>query len=189
MKIFIRTVLVLALVTSLFAQQPAKDQPVKKDSAETREPAAQDSFYKLSFSVYELENGKRINQRDYMMIGKTNSPGGSSIRIATRVPFYVEENKMQYLDVGLNLRCPVKEQGLSKVQVECDIEMSSFIHPEQLAASGSNSSSGHTAPVLRSTRTSSWALLSLGKPAVMATLDDINSAKHMQIEVTATRVD
>lgn len=188
MKIFIRTVLVFAFVTGLFAQQPAKDQPAKKDSAETREPAAQDGFYKLTFAVYELADGKRINQRDYMMISKTNSPGGASIRIATRVPFYVEENKMQYLDVGLNLRCPVKEQGLSKVQVECDIEMSSFIHPEQLAASG-NSSSGHTAPILRSTRTSSWALLSLGKPAVIATLDDINSAKRMQIEVTATRVD
>jgi len=186
MKIFIRTVLVLAFVTSLFAQQPAKDQPVKKDSAETREPAAQESFYKLTFAVYELEQGKRINQRDYMMIGKTNSPGGASIRLATRAPFYVEENKMQYIDVGLNLRCPVKEQGLSKVQVECDIEMSSFIHPEQLAASGSSS---HTAPVLRTTLISSWVLLSLGKPAVMATLDDINSAKHMQIEVTATKVE
>jgi len=188
MKILTRTLLAVVLTAGLFAQQPAKDQPAKKDSTETREPAAQDSFYKLSFSVYELEAGKRINQRDYMMIGKTNAPGGSSIRISTRVPFYIEESKMQYIDVGLNLRCPVKEQGLNKVQVECDIEMSSFIHPEQLAASGS-SSSAHTAPVLRSTRTSSWALLSLGKPAVIATLDDINSAKHMQIEVTATKVE
>src|SRR5438309_3585381 len=72
MKILTRTLLAVVLTAGVFAQQPAKDQPAKKDSTEAREPAAQDSFYKLSFSVYELEAGKRINQRDYMMIGKTN---------------------------------------------------------------------------------------------------------------------
>src|SRR4051794_13327818 len=103
MKIFIRIFLVLALTAGAFAQQAAKsanDQPPKKDSPETREPAqAQDNFYRLAFSIYELQDGKRSNQRDYMMIARTNHPGGASIRVSTRVPIYAEENKMQYIDV------------------------------------------------------------------------------------------
>lgn len=187
MKIFAKAILILALATSLFGQQPAKgsaDQP-PKDSAEHRDPEPTFNFFKLTFVIFELDDGKRINQRDYMMIGKTNNQP-SSVRIGTRVPVYTEEKKMTYVDAGLTLRCGLKEQADRRLQAECDIEISSFIRPEQLAGSGTSVPS---APVLRTTRTSSWALLSPGKPTVIATVDDINSAKRMQVEVTATKVD
>ncbi|HXO37168.1 MAG TPA: hypothetical protein VN872_00945 [Candidatus Acidoferrum sp.] len=189
MKVFIRGLLIFALVTGLFAQQPAKgttDEPSgpKKDPIENRDPAPTFNFFKLTFVIYELDDGKRINQRDYMMIGKTNNQP-SSIRIGTRVPVYTEEKKMTYVDAGLTLRCGLKEQADRRLQAECDVEISSFIRPEQL--SGANSAP--SAPVLRTTRTSSWALLTLGKAAVIATVDDVNSAKRMQVEVTATKVD
>jgi hypothetical protein len=188
MKIFIRIFLALALTAGVFAQQPAKnanDQPPKKDSPEPRE-LVQDNFYRLAFSIYELQDGKRSNQRDYMMIAKTNNSGGSTMRVSTRVPIYTEENKMQYIDVGLNLRCPVKELAGNKLQAECDIEISNFVRPEQYTGSGGG---GTSAPVLRTTRSSSWALLTLGKPAIMTTLDDVNSTKRIQVEVTATKME
>ena len=95
MKIFTRILLVLALTGSLLAQQPgkdtadqpAKDQP-KKEVLAGREGMTE-NFFKLAFVIYELDDGKRINQRDYMMIGRTdNQP--SSIRVSTRVPIYTE---------------------------------------------------------------------------------------------------
>jgi hypothetical protein len=81
----------------------------------------------------------------------------------------------------------MKEQVDRRLQLHCDIEISSFIRPEQIA--GPTGSAAQIAPVLRTTRTESWALLTLGKPANLTTVDDINSAKRLQVEVTATRLD
>src|SRR6267154_6461629 len=196
MKIFTKVILVLTLVSSLAAQQPEKDtadQPTKDQSAKKDILAGRDgiteNFFKLAFVIYELDDGKRINQRDYMMIGRTdNQP--SSIRVSTKVPITTQEKgddkQYTYIDVGLRINCSMKEQVDSGVQLHCDIEISSFIRPEQIANATGNA--GPAAPFLRTTRTESWALLTLGKPAILNTVDDINSAKRMQIEVTATKV-
>ena len=192
MKIVTRIVLVLALVGGLCAQQPAKDtadqpakdQPSKKEVLAGREGMTE-NFFKLAFVIYEVDDGKRSNQRDYMMIARTdNQP--SSIRVSTRVPVYTQEKQMTYVDAGLTIRCSLKEQVDRRVQFHCDIEISSFVRPEQIASSGN---AGPAAPVLRTTRTESWALLTLGKPAILTTVDDVNSAKRMQVEVTATRIE
>jgi hypothetical protein len=192
MKIFTRILFVLALTGALLAQQPGKDtadQPAKDQTQKKENLAGRDgiteNFFKLAFVMYELDDAKRINQRDYMLVGRTdNQP--SSIRISTRVPVYTTEKQMTYVDAGLTIRCSLKEQVDRRVQLHCDIEVSSFVRPEQIASSGN---AGPAAPILRTTRTESWALLTLGKPAILNTVDDINSAKRMQIEVTATRLD
>jgi hypothetical protein len=195
MKIFTKVILALALVSSLAAQQPAKDtsdQPAKDQSPKVLAGAegVTGNFFKLAFVMYELDDGKRTNQRDYMMIGRTdNQP--SSIKVATKVPITTAETKgdkqYAYIDVGLKINCSMKEQVDRRLQFHCDIEISSFIRPEQIANATGNA--GPAAPFLRATRTESWALLTLGKPAVLTTVDDINSPTRMQIEVTATKID
>jgi hypothetical protein len=194
MKIFTKVILIVVLASSLFGQQsPPKgtsEQPPKKDSGENREPDATNNFFKLAFVMYELEDGKRTNQRDYMMIGRTdNLP--SSIRVATKVPITTAEKggdkAYTYTDVGLRINCSMKEQVDRRLQLHCDIEISSFIRPEQIANATGNA--GPAVPFLRDTRTDSWVLLTPGKPAILNTVDDINSTKRMQIEVTATKVD
>jgi hypothetical protein len=188
MNILTKVTLTLALATSLFGQQPPKgstDQPPKKDSVESAEPAMTENFYKLAFTVYELEDGKRTNQRNYMMMGKPNWHA-SSLRIGTRVPVNTEDKKMQYVDAGLDIRCDLKEQKGAKLQADCDIGISSIIPTDQVANSGTG---GPSAPVMRNTRTSSSSLLTLGKSAVITTVDDVNSTKRMQVELTATKVD
>ena len=189
MKIFTKVILIVALSTSLLGQQQQKSTasppPGPKDLSEVRDPAPTFNFFKLTFVIYELDNGKRTNERDYMMIGKTNNQP-SSIRIGTRVPVYTEEKKMTYVDAGLTLRCNLLEQADHRLQAECDIEISSFIRPEQVAGS---ENSVHSAPVLRTTRTSSWGFLTLGKPTLFATVDDIHSTRRLQVEVTATKIE
>jgi hypothetical protein len=194
MKIFTKVILIVALASSLFGQQtPVKgtsEQPPKKDSGENREPTATNNFFKLAFVLYEVDDGKRTNQRDYMMIGRTdNQP--SSIRVSTKVPITTAEKagdkQYTYIDVGLRINCSMKEQVDRRLQFHCDIEISSFIRPEQIANATGNA--GLAAPFLRTTRTESWALLTPGKPAILNTVDDINSTKRMQIEVTATKMD
>ena len=191
MKIFQKVIFVLALAASLAAQQPAKD--TADQSAKKEVLAGGDgntgNFFKLALVMYEFDDGKRTNQRDYTMIARAENPP-SSIKVSTRVPITTEERGKDkaytYIDAGLIIRCSMKEQVDRRVQLHCDIEMSSFLRPEQIASSGNNIP---LAPVLRSTRTESWALLTLGKPAALTTIDDVNSNKRMQVEVTATKVD
>lgn len=198
MKIFTRILFVLALAGTLLAQQspakdtadqPAKDQPQKKEVLADAEGVT-GNFFKLAFVMYELDDGKRTNQRDYMMIARAEKLP-SSIRVATKIPIYTavkgNDKEYTYIDVGLKINCSLKEQVDRRVQLHCDIEISSFLRPEQIA--GAIGQSGPEAPVLRTTRTESWALLTLGKPAILTTVDDINSTKRMQIEVTATKLD
>jgi hypothetical protein len=197
MKFFTRILFVLALTGSLLAQQAGKDtadQTAKDQSAKKEVLAGQngmtENFFKLAFVIYELDDGKRTNQRDYMMIGRTdNQP--SSIRVSTRVPIYTEvkgnDKQYTYIDAGLKINCSLKEQVDRRLQFHCDIEMSSFVRPEQIASATGHA--GPEAPVMRTTRTESWALLTLGKPATLTTVDDINSTKRMQVEVTATKLD
>jgi hypothetical protein len=197
MKILARILFVLALTGTLLAQQPvkdatdqpAKDQPQKNEVLAGREGNTE-NFFKLAFVMYELDDGKRTNQRDYMMIGRTdNHP--SSIKVATKVPITTlekgDEKQYTYTDVGLKINCSMKEQVDRRLQLHCDIEISSFIRPEQIANATGNA--GLAAPFLRTTRTDSWALLTMGKPAILTTVDDINSTKRMQVEVTATKLD
>ena len=197
MKFFARILFVLALTGSLLAQQPARDtsdQPTKDQPAKSEVLAGREgmtgNFFKLAFVMYELEDGKRINQRDYMMIGRTdNQP--SSIKVATKVPITTAEKggdiQYTYTDVGLKINCYMKEQVDRRLQLHCDIEISNFIRPEQIANATGNA--GPAAPFFRTTRTDSWELLTLGKPAILTTVDDINSTKRMQVEVTATKLD
>ena len=195
MKIFTKVILVLALASSLAAQQAAKDtsdQPAKdqQSKALAGREGMTENFFKLAFVMYELDDGKRTNQRDYMMIGRTdNQP--SSIRVSTKVPITTTETKgdkqYTYIDVGLKINCSMKEQVDRRLQLHCDIEISSFIPREQIA--NATGTASPEAPFLRSTRADSWALLTMGKPAILNTVDDINSTKRMQIEVTATKVD
>jgi hypothetical protein len=194
MKIFTKMILILALAGSLFGQQEqtkgTSEQPPKKDSGENREPAANNHFFKLAFVLYEVDNGKRTNQRDYMMIGRTdNQP--SSIRVATKVPITTlekgDEKQYTYTDVGLRINCSMKEQVDRRLQFHCDIEISSFIRPEQIANATGNA--GLAAPFLRTTRIDSWELLTPGKPALLTSVDDINSTKRLQVEVTATKIE
>jgi hypothetical protein len=197
MKILARILFVLALTGTLLAQQPAKDasdqpakdQPTKKEVLAGAEGMT-GNFFKLAIVMYELDDGKRTNQRDYMMIGRTdNHP--SSIKVATKVPITTlekgDEKQYTYTDVGLKINCSMKEQVDRRLQLHCDIEISNFIRPEQIANATGNA--GLAAPFLRTTRTDSWALLTLGKPAILTTVDDINSTKRMQVEVTATKLD
>ena len=182
MKIFTHIVVVFVLATSLFAQPPAKATDQEQKDADR--PS---NFYKLTFVLYEIEGGKRVNQRDYTIVGKSESHPAPSIRISTRIPVYSEEKKMQYIDAGLNLSCNLREQQGGKVEAQCDINVSGFVLHDDVPAARGNGVA--PTPILRSTSSNSWSLLALGKAALIASIDDINSTKRMQIELTATKVE
>lgn len=186
MNLHSNAVLVFALGGALLAQQvKVADEPVKKQTAERTEVTQErpKSLYKLNFSISEVEDGKRLNQRDYTMIGKSNDSPHPSIRIYTRVPVFTKDTQMTYIDAGLDISCSLYEAVQARLEVECDVNISNFVVPEQ----GPENRTG--APIMRTTHASSWAVLAPGKPSLLSTIDDVNSKKRTQIEVTATRMD
>ncbi|HEV2990252.1 MAG TPA: hypothetical protein VG759_17540 [Candidatus Angelobacter sp.] len=168
--------LIFALVSSL-AAQPASQEA---KPAET---------YKLNFKVYELEDGKRINERSYVFPAiatlANQRPRPSSIKVGVRTPLVASEHdkdvSFQYLEVGLNLDCTLEDVE-GKLTASISVEMSNFALPEQVKDPRLAGD-----PVIRQQKQVFHFQLPLGKPVLVTSLDDINSKKRTQIEVTATK--
>ncbi|HKS95159.1 MAG TPA: hypothetical protein VJV74_03385 [Terriglobia bacterium] len=160
-----------ACVPVLAANASAQDKP-EKEAKPT---------YKVEFSVYEVENGKRLNARKYMTLVDEGEFG--RIRVGSQVPFVVGgvgSGGYQYKDIGMNIDCRPhsRENGVS---LDLTVEMSSVLKPE-----ASYQSSEH--PVFRTDKSSLTAVLPLGKPTIASTMDDVSSDRRYEIEVTATKV-
>jgi hypothetical protein len=167
------------LVISLCWSTPvsvAQDAAPSKASSEAAEKAA--NAYRLDFSVNEKEDGKTINTRQYSM--NLNAGDGNTVKIGTKVPAEAKQGEMTYIDVGTSIWARLKERDGS-ILVEVRSEFSNFATPEQ--ASRSNSM-----PLLRQFQISASTVALLGKPMVVGSVDDPNSKRQFQLEVTVTRL-
>ena len=152
--------------------QPAKIQPV--------EP------YRLDFSFNEVADGKNVNSRHYSMVLTANDT--NEIKIGTRVPVATGTNspslpattQFQYLDIGTNIWAQLREHGDElMLAVRSDVS--------NLDTNGSAGTVGG-APVIRQIKISGSTLLATGKPIVIGSMDDPNSKRQFQLEVTATKL-
>jgi hypothetical protein len=175
-KAFSLLVVLFAAVAFLQAQDPPK-----KESP----PAPKKATYKIDFKLYEQEDGKRINQREYSMVVAAPSRGSSqgSVRIGTRVPVSYEEKKTTYMNVGLELIYRLS-QDEDKVWANIDVDINSFALPEQNADPRVGGM-----PILRNSHLTVETSVTPGKPQVVSSIDDPGSKKRTLVEVTATKLD
>jgi hypothetical protein len=168
--------LVVTLCWSASASAAQESTP-SKASSETTEKAA--NGYRIDFSVNEIEDGKKINTRQYSM---NLTPGdGNTVKIGTRVPVEAKQGESQYIDVGTSIWARLKERDNGLV-MEIRSEFSNFATPDQ-------ANRGNSMPLLRQFQISaSTVLVLLGKPMVVGSVDDPNSKRQFQLEVTATRL-
>ena len=135
--------------------------------------------YHLDFSINEMEDGKKINTRQYSMNLATNE--GNEIKIGTRVPVESKEGEFQYLDVGTNIFARIGElRGQTELTVRA--ETSNFAVPEP------NLDKRDLHPILRQLKMGGTVLLPLSKTIVMGSADDPNSKRQFQLEVTVTKL-
>lgn len=173
MKRFLQAVLFLVLIgTSAVAQdQPAQVIPRTDRPIEER-PL---SFYKLEFVLREVQDGKTINSRNYMLTVENNDR--AETKTGARVPVRSGMNGFQYMDLGVNINCRVVGRN-DYASIKMSVEISS------VAAAEANDSQ----PVVRSMRTEMAAVVPLGKPTLIGFMDDVNSTKRYEIAVTATKL-
>jgi hypothetical protein len=190
MKRFCILLVIFLATAALIAQDtpPAKDTPKKDVTAIVKEDAV--PTYRFAFSVYELVEGKRTNQRDYSLLVQADGRGPySKIKIGTKVPIVTGKTEgntqYTYTDVGLELECSAIETTNNKLSVRIELNFSSFAIPNQNA----NPNSEGLGPVFRAISQHLRSVLTPGKPQMIASLDDPNSNKRFQVEVTATKVE
>ena len=134
--------------------------------------------YRLDFSVNELEDGKKINTRQYSM--NLTAGDADEIKIGTRVPVDSGPGTFQYLDVGTNIWCRIVERAEGiPLTVRADVT--------NLALS--DQASGHDShPIVRQFKINASTLAQVGKPMVVGSVDDPNSKRQFQLEVTVSKV-
>ena len=102
------------------------------------------------------------------------------IRVGNRVPIVGGEKGLQYNDVGMNIDCRPHGREDS-VALQIGVESSSVVAQEQPPTATTN-------PVFRQQRSNIESVVTLGKPTLVATMDDVVTNRRYEIEVTATKV-
>jgi hypothetical protein len=185
-----RTTLLLSIILALVAAMPLraqdKQEKPKGDAAqaEPTRPPRTVSWYRVDLTVNEFEDAKKMNARHYTL--HINDSGDrSNTKFGTRVPVPMgsgSTNSFNYIDVGLNISLRIAgERGEHNV-LEMGFELSSFAIPEQAKQTAPG------VPILRQVQTSNSMPLTISKPVVVASLDDPNSTKRYQFEVTLTKL-
>ena len=93
---------VMALCLPLIPNSASAQQEKGKESVTTEQKPV--VVYRIEFNVREVENGKRLNSRNYMMVVEDHQWG--KIRVGNRVPYKSTENQFQYQDVRHEHRLP-----------------------------------------------------------------------------------
>ncbi len=153
-----------------------------------RPPQKERSAYKVEVLLSENEGGRRLNTRNYVLLVENGR--SSRLRQGNRVPVSTgsvtqpgtattsQVSGIQYLDVGLSIDCSVDsvENG---VAVNLNVDTSSLA-PEQTNPTGD--------PVIRQLKYQIPTIIQLGKQTLISSVDELESKKRMDIEVTATKI-
>jgi hypothetical protein len=135
--------------------------------------------FRLDFALSESEDGKKINTRHYSMNLVPGYTPSNEIKIGSRVPVEGKQGEMQYIDVGTNIWSRLTERG-DAFQLEVRADLSNFANPEQ--------ESRTAMPLLRQLRINASTVAMPGKPTVVGIVDDPNSKRQFQLEVTVTKL-
>ncbi len=165
------------------SKAPAEAEAKMKAEAEAQHSEKSLSAYRLDFSLNEMDDGKKINTRQYSLNSRSND--WNQIKIGTRVPVEAKQGEFEYLDVGTSIRCRLVDQtdmaalgGGVSLNVQADI--TNFATPEQQGQ--------RVQPVVRQLRIEASTVVALGKSMVVGIVDDPNSKRQFQLEVIVTKL-
>jgi hypothetical protein len=176
------TLLVLGYnCNTLSAQEGPETKTSKTPSASTPEKG-NNNFYRIQFMVNELQDGKKINSRKFTM--DTSEVGRAAAKIGSRVPVPISNStQFQYIDIALDITCLVRQRE-GRLGMQTTFDMSSL---------GDSGQDGKTAtpggPIVRHLSSETDTAVFLGKPTVIATIDDLTIANHQYVlEATVTKL-
>lgn len=141
-------------------------------------------FYKLEFTIKEVEAGKVLNSRAYSVIAVQDAKGNRvSIRAGTKIPMNVGGN-FSFWDIGVNIDCQVMAEVEGRLSLSVNADISST--PTAAEPAGQAAGGANAPPAIRQNRWVSVVTIPLRKPTLVFASDDMVSKRQMQMEVTAT---
>jgi hypothetical protein len=152
----------------------------------SREP---EPLYKVEFNFRDgAENGVATDRRFTMLVNdsqKTVFRVGSKSPVSTGAQPQANGSpanvQFTYLDIGVNIECTVHGTG-DRIGLHGNVDLSS-IAPND----ASPAIAGVRNPTVRQTKLDLDTALQLGKPTVVASIDDPLTSRKLQVEATVTR--
>jgi hypothetical protein len=184
-RLFIALALVLNLGTGMGRAQD--------NSAKAQEERKPDPAFHLDFNLNELQDGKKINTRSYAMdliAAHFGSNGGyrsetpGQIKIGTRVPIETDQGKVDYMDLGTSIRCNLSGNDAEGPTIDVRAEVTSVVPRADTDAYRPATRN----PIIRQISMSSSTAMPLGKLTTLSTVEDPDSKREFQLEVTVTKL-
>jgi len=182
-----KTIAVLIAVMTVglwLSPRPAHAQEGSKETNSTQpaKPKPPVEPYRLDFSLNEVMDGKVLNTRHYSL--ELTAGESNEIKIGTRVPVstgtdHGASTQFQYIDIGTNIWAELRGHG------------DEWLLVVRSEISNMDTESGERtgfAPIIRQIKISGDTLLVVGKPLLIGSVDDPNSKRQFQLEVTVTKL-
>ena len=137
--------------------------------------------YRLDFVLTETDSGKKIDSRRYTLALSPPSQGQEvrqgRLEIGTRVPIGNKtDGTTQYIDVGTTINTFLMfRNDVLTMNATCDVTSVAKEQPPN-------------PPILRTLTISNSVAVIEGKPMLVGTVDDPNSNREFQLEVTVTEL-
>jgi|KBSMisStandDraft_5_1062788.scaffolds.fasta_scaffold349306_1 hypothetical protein len=168
------------LLSASAQDESKKEVPAQSGKFEPVQP------YRLDFAFNEVSDGKVLNTRRYSM--NLTASESNEIKIGTRVPVAAASStntsaqvQYQYLDVGTSIWAQLREHGEELLLVvRSDVS--------NLDTSNESEHTSVSLPIVRQIKISGSTLLVVGKPILIGGMDDPNSKRQFQLEVTVTKL-
>ncbi len=137
-------------------------------------------FYKLEFTVKDMEGTRALSARTYSMLATTDGPN-SSIRAGSKVPIPAAPGSTQqfsFIELGVNIDC----RGIKEAQNELAMNVTADI------SSTGQEAASPAYPIIRQNKWSSSVVVPLRKATLIFSSDDVTTKRQIQLELTATPV-
>ena len=182
---FLLQTILLCVVTGLWqaparAQNPsgtASAKPAPTAKAAPEQPPAPVHVYRVKYVISELAEGKVINKRAYTLLAL--EARRSSYRVQGTVPYQMRNGSINYPAMRVSIDATVMRGTSSRAEVVSSISLSSFVPADQ-----PDQAKGYA--IDRSESANLDAMVPLGKPTVIGTMDDVVTLHQFQVEVTVT---
>jgi len=188
-----KAITLLVLLLGMLSQLAASQDKPKSD--ETPKAEAQTTPVKLQIVFTEFEGDKKVKSLPYTLyINALNATelkaGWVKLRIGSRVPIYVGNNQIQYLDVGTNLDARSAYPGDGRLLLQLNLERSwvegdvSVPVTKTEGAQSEISSGRFREPIIRNFRSELDLKLREGQSVESTMATDPISGKVLKVEVS-----
>lgn len=164
----------LAALLPLHAQESKQSEPLYKVEINFRDGNDSGSMTDRRYTMVVTDSSKavfKVGNKIPVVSGTLQPPSGGSV-VSTQVT---------YLDVGVNIECVVHALG-ERASLHASLDLSN-IGPND----GAPAVAGVHDPTIRQTKVDLGTIVELGKPTVVASIDDPLTARKLRVEATVTK--